>query len=175
MEGVFSASARYLRISPRKLRLVAALVRGKSLDEALVLLRFVPNKAGRFMEGALRSALGNAKDRSKDSVEGLVVEQVRVDEGPQPRDTKRWTPKAMGRVGSMRRRTSHLLVTVGRGDGNEKAKKGGKKGAKRLSESGVAKKGNAGVKKTSGKKMKKAAPQAGSGEAKKSGKKKGKS
>jgi large subunit ribosomal protein L22 len=114
MEGTFKASSRYLKISPRKLRLVAALVRGKPLDEALVLLRYVPNKGGRFMETTLRSVLGNAKDRSKGNVEGLVVKQVRVDEGPQPRDTKRWTPKAMGRVGKMRRRTSHLQVLVAR-------------------------------------------------------------
>ncbi len=178
MEGTFSASSRYLRISPRKLRLVAALVRGKSLAEALVLIRFVPQKAGRFMEGALRSALGNAKDRSKGSVEGLVVQQVRVDEGPQPRDTKRWTPKAMGRVGSMRRRTSHLLVVVGGGDVSKEVKKQeikGTKKAKSLPGSGGAGKGIKAAKKQAGKKINKTKPRGGSGGAGKSSKEKGKS
>jgi len=122
MEGTFKASSRYLKISPRKLRQVAALVRGKPLDEALVLLRFVPNKGGRFLETALKSVLGNAKDRSKGNVEGLVIRQVRVDDGPQPRDTKRWIPKAMGRVGRMRRRTSHLQVMVARDSAAPQAK-----------------------------------------------------
>ncbi len=141
MEGTFKASSRYLKISPRKLRQVAALVRGKPLAEAIALLRYVPKKAGRFMECALRSVLGNAKDRSKGNAEGLVVRAVRVDEGPQPRDAKRWTPKAMGRVGKLRRRTSHLQVVVARQAGaatveeavkeaDKKVKKQDGKGAK---------------------------------------------
>ena len=117
MEGTFRATSRYLKISPRKLRQVAALVRGKPLDEAIAMLRYVPKKAGRLMEGALRSVQGNAKDRSQGEVSGLVIRDVKVDEGPPQRDAKRWMPKAMGRVGKMRRRTSHLQVVVARASG----------------------------------------------------------
>ena len=160
MEGTYRTTQRYLRVSPTKLRQVAALVRGKPLEEALALLRYVPKKAGRMMEGALRSVQGNAKDRSQGNVEGLVVSEVRVDEGPQQRDAKRWTPKAMGRVGRLRRRTSHLQVVVARrsGAGGEtkqqekpaaaaKAKREAKKAlAKRRGAPGTRKRGKRGGK-----------------------------
>lgn len=112
METTYSAKARYLRIAPRKLRRVAPLVRGKTLEDAISILKFMPKKASRLIETALRSAQGNAKDRSKGEVEGLIVTSVRVDNGPMLKNAKRWHPKAMGKVGRIHPRTSHLEVVI---------------------------------------------------------------
>lgn len=101
---------RYLRISPRKLRLVADLVRGKQVEHALHILNFTPKRGARFLAKALRSAVANAEQRdSRVDVDALVVSTVKVDGGP---TLKRSLPRAHGRATLIRKRTSHLTIVV---------------------------------------------------------------
>ncbi|MBI3925475.1 MAG: 50S ribosomal protein L22 [Armatimonadetes bacterium] len=103
------AIARYLRSAPRKLRLVADLIRGKAVNEARVVLQFTPKRAARTMAKVLNSAVANAENNKDLDPESLVVHKVFVDEGPA---LKRWTPRARGRASAIRRRTSHITLVV---------------------------------------------------------------
>jgi large subunit ribosomal protein L22 len=105
----YEASHRFARISPRKARLLADLVRGKSADEALSLLRFQPQRAARMLERLLRSALANAEDRRAPNVSRLRVVEVRVDQGPMVR---RMRPKARGMSAIIKKRMSHIHVAL---------------------------------------------------------------
>ena len=104
------AVAKYMRISPRKVRLVVDLIRGKKVDEAEAILRFTPNKAAEFTIKVLRSALANAEHNLNLNRENLFVTQAFVDQGP---SLKRFKPRAMGRADRMLHRTSHITVAVG--------------------------------------------------------------
>ena len=110
----FRASHRYARISPRKVRPLADMIRGKFADEALDILRFQPNRGARMLEKVLRSALGNAQDPDQNPgrtvpVEQLVVVDARVDGGPM---FKRIRPRARGMAFMIRKRTSHIHVAL---------------------------------------------------------------
>ncbi len=104
----YRAVLRYLRISPRKLRLVADLVRGKDLDMARDILRLVPKKGAKMVLKALDSAMANAQDHEAD-IDRLYVSRIYVDEGP---TYKRWRAAAYGRASMRRKRTSHLTVIL---------------------------------------------------------------
>ncbi|MFD1428217.1 50S ribosomal protein L22 [Kroppenstedtia sanguinis] len=103
------AVARYVRMSPRKVRLVIDLIRGKSVDEALAILRFTPRAASPIIEKVLRSAIANAEHNYSMKPGELVVDQAMVDEGP---TMKRFRPRAQGRAGRINKRTSHITVVV---------------------------------------------------------------
>ncbi|SMO79692.1 50S ribosomal protein L22 [Melghirimyces algeriensis] len=103
------AVARYVRIAPRKARLVIDLIRGKSVGEALSILRFTPRAASPIIEKVLRSAIANAEHNQQLDPENLVVEKATVDEGP---TMKRFRPRAMGRASRINKRTSHITVVV---------------------------------------------------------------
>ncbi|MEE9132496.1 MAG: 50S ribosomal protein L22 [Gemmatimonadota bacterium] len=110
------AVARYLRQSPRKMRLVADLIRGQSVNEAYAILQFNTKKAARPVEKILRSAVANAMYRADEQgerldVDELYVKKAHVDEGP---TFKRWRARAMGRASPIRKRTSHVTVIVDR-------------------------------------------------------------
>jgi large subunit ribosomal protein L22 len=110
----FQSSHRYARISPRKVRPLADLVRGKFADEALSILRFQPQRGARLLEKVIHSALGNAQDpdqtRGKSvDLDNLVVAEVRVDGGPM---FKRIRPRARGMAFWVLKRTSHIHVTL---------------------------------------------------------------
>jgi len=96
-------------MSPRKIRPVAALIRGRLADEALELLRYLPNKGARLVEQVLKSALGNAEDRGARDIEEMVVSESRVDGGPM---MKRIQPRARGSVYPIKRRYAHIHITV---------------------------------------------------------------
>ena len=98
-------------MSPRKLRVVASMVRGESVESAMAALRVMPKKAARIISKALVSATANAEDRSGGEVEidNLVIKAIAVDGGP---IIKRWMPRAMGRANRVNHRTSHLTVIV---------------------------------------------------------------
>ncbi len=98
-------------MSPRKMRVVANLVRGKSVEQAVGLLDTLPKKAGRIIAKAVKSAAANAEERSGGdvSVEDLKVAAIMVDGGP---INKRWMPRSMGRANRINNRTSHLTVVV---------------------------------------------------------------
>ena len=105
------AISRYNRISPQKLRLVADLVRGRQVDEALALLGQMPQKGARIVETSIRSAVANAEDRELEDVDRLKVATIFVDGGPVLR---RMQPRAMGRAGAIRKPTAHLTVVLDR-------------------------------------------------------------
>jgi len=96
-------------MSPRKMRVVANLVRGKSVEEAVGLLDLMPKKAAGIISKAIKSAAANAEDREEISVEDLVVHTIAVDGGT---IQKRWMPRSMGRANRINHRTSHLTVVV---------------------------------------------------------------
>lgn len=98
------------RQSPRKVRLVADLVRGKRADESLRTLEFTPKRASRALSKLIESALANAKDSANKNPNELFVSEITVDEGF---TIKRFRPRARGRAARIRKRTSHIAVTLG--------------------------------------------------------------
>src|SRR6516165_5947964 len=105
----FKASHRYADMSARKIRPFATLIRGKRADEALELLRFLPNKSARLLEQVLKSAVGNAEDRGARDIDDLVVVESRIDGGP---IMKRIMPRARGTAYPIKRRVSHIHITL---------------------------------------------------------------
>lgn len=103
------ARAKNLRIAPRKARLVIDLIRGKSVGEALSILRFTPRAASPMIEKVLTSAIANAEHNHQLNGESLIVQEAFVDEGP---TMKRFIPRAMGRASRINKRTSHITVIV---------------------------------------------------------------
>jgi large subunit ribosomal protein L22 len=108
----YRAIHRYADMSAQKIRPFATLIRGRPADEALELLRFLPNKSARLLEGVLKSALGNAEDKGARDIEDLVVVESRVDGGPM---MKRIMPRARGTAYPIKRRYSHIVVTLSDG------------------------------------------------------------
>ncbi|NIQ38445.1 MAG: 50S ribosomal protein L22 [Proteobacteria bacterium] len=103
------AKARFIRISPRKARLTADLVRGKKVQQALTDLAFC-RKAGRsIVTKVLKSALANADQLGNIDIDSLFVKRITVDQGP---SMKRFRPRAMGRATRIRKRTSHITVIL---------------------------------------------------------------
>ncbi len=99
---------KYARISPRKVRLVADLIRGRGVQDALNLLKFSPNRAAVMVSKVLTSAIANANE-AEANVEDLIVDRAFVDEGP---TIKRFQPKDRGRANPIMKRTSHITVVV---------------------------------------------------------------
>jgi len=103
------AIARYVRLTPRKARLVADLVRGKSALQALDILTFTNKKAAVVLKKTLASAIANATNNFNMNEENLYVAKVMVDEGP---ILKRVMPRAMGRADIIHKKTAHVTVVV---------------------------------------------------------------
>ncbi len=103
------AVARNIRISPQKARLVADVVRGKPVNEAMNILGVLPKKAARIIKKVLESALANADQNMSLDVDSLYVKRIYVDKGPM---LKRWRPRAMGRAYSIKHRLSHITVIL---------------------------------------------------------------
>jgi len=105
------AVAKIVRVSPRKARLVADHIRGRSVPEARSILAFTPRAAAREVEKVLKSAIANAESNPNLRWNGddLYVSAVYVDEGP---TLKRWRARARGRVTSIKKRTCHITVKV---------------------------------------------------------------
>ena len=104
------AKAKYARIAPRKARLVADEVRGKSYPEASSILRFINKKGAKIVGDVINSAAANAEHNMDVDPEELFVREIRVDEGP---TIKRYRARAMGRATMIRKRTSHITVELG--------------------------------------------------------------
>lgn len=107
--GSASATARYVRISARKLRLIADMVRGKKLAEARSLLSFSPRAGAKVVEKTIASAAANAENNHDLSSDELYIKRIYVNEGP---TLKRFQPRAMGRAYRIRKRSSHLTVEL---------------------------------------------------------------
>ena len=103
------AVAKYVRISPRKVRLVMDQVRGKRVDDALGMLSFTPQKGGKILKKLINSAVANAEQNSDVDVDKLYIEKIYADEGP---TMKRFRPRAMGRASRILKRSSHLTVIL---------------------------------------------------------------
>lgn len=103
------AVAKYMHISPRKVRIVAKNIKGLTVEKALAQLRYTPKKAAVILLKVLNSALANAEQKSEIDVDTLYVKNVFVDEGP---TAKRWRPRAMGRATRIRKRTSHVTIIL---------------------------------------------------------------
>ena len=109
-----TARGKYLRICPRKLRLVAQLLPGKKVGEALSLLQFLPQRGAGLVRKVMVAAVANAEQRSQVDVDTLVVKGVQVDGGP---SLKRFQARAMGRVNRILKRSSHITVVLKEGPG----------------------------------------------------------
>ena len=107
------AHLKFARVGPRKLRRVADAIRGKSVREALVLLKFAGVFAAEPLEKLLRSAVANAENNHDMSSDGLYVTRITVDSGPGGGFTKRLDPRAQGRAAFKRKRLSHVTIAVG--------------------------------------------------------------
>jgi len=105
----YQAKHRFARISPRKARLVMGLIRGRDVDDALTLLRFSKQRASVMIEKVVRSAVANANEQEVPARQTLYVAGAWVDPGPV---IKRFQPKDRGKAYSIKKRTSHLVVTL---------------------------------------------------------------
>jgi len=106
----FTAKHRYARIAPRKARLLMNLVRGRDVDDAITILKFAKQRASGMVEKVIRSAVANANEQEvTQSRNALYVAAAWVDPGPV---IKRFQPKDRGKAYSIKKRTSHLVVTL---------------------------------------------------------------
>jgi large subunit ribosomal protein L22 len=108
------AVTKFIRVSPRKARIVADLVRGKRVDQAIEALALTPKKVSPILSKTIMSALANARqvappEESRIEDSGYIVKEIRIDEGP---TMKRIRPRAQGRAFRILKRTSHIAVTV---------------------------------------------------------------
>ena len=104
------AIAKYVRIAPRKLRIVINLIRGKSVQEAFAILKYTPKVGSEVIEKVLRSAVANAEHNYDMNVDNLVVSSACVDQGP---TMKRIHPRSRGQAFKILKRSSHVTVAVG--------------------------------------------------------------
>lgn len=103
------AKARYIKMSPKKIRLVIDVVRGMDASTALAQLKFINKLAAKPIEKLLNSAIANAVHNFDLDKDNLYIKEIRADEGP---TTKRWRPRAFGRAGAIRKRTSHVSIVL---------------------------------------------------------------
>jgi large subunit ribosomal protein L22 len=103
------ATAKTVRTSPRKARLVIDLIRGKNVADAIAILKFTPNKSAAIIEKVLMSAIANAENNYDLDREDLYVSEAFVNEGP---TMKRFRPRAKGSASPINKRTSHITVVV---------------------------------------------------------------
>ena len=104
-----SATAKYLRGSTRKANLVVAAIKGRPVEEAAALLRFMPQKAAADVARVLKSATANAENNHNLSAEDLIVADAQANEGP---TIKRWRPRAQGRAFPIHKPMTHITIVV---------------------------------------------------------------
>lgn len=120
----FWAVHRWARIAPRKARLVADMLRGLPVDDALAVLDQHPKRASVLLRKVVKSALANASQHLEVNLKSLVIEEARVDMGPLLGGRARWRPRSQGRAVPILKRTSHLIVGL-----REAAEKRSRRGA----------------------------------------------
>lgn len=106
------AIAKYVRVSPRKARIVAHNVQGLGVEEAMNILRFTRNKPASILYQVVKSALANASQLGGVNVDAMTVKEIMVNEGP---SWKRFMPRAQGRATRIRKRTSNITVILAEG------------------------------------------------------------
>jgi len=110
-KSVGKAKARFVRISPYKVRKVIALIKGRDVNSALAILANVDKRAALFLERALKSAIASAKQTGKIKQDELYISKITADDGPM---MKRYRAAAFGRAAMIRKRTSHISVELDR-------------------------------------------------------------
>lgn len=123
-----SAKLSYLRIAPRKVRLVADLIRGKKVSEALVLLKFSSKRAARPLRKLVEQAIRNAEHGFQLTESNLYIDKISVDEGPK---LKRWRARARGQAFEIQKKTSHIILVLDEADKKTKKIKKKRKAKKR--------------------------------------------
>lgn len=103
------AKLKYARITPRKMRRVTDLIKGKKAGDAMVNLQLLPHKGGKLVSKILKSAMANAEQKKVADPEAMKVAKVLVDQGP---TMKRMTPRSMGRADIIKKRTCHITVIL---------------------------------------------------------------
>lgn len=103
------ATAKFIRLSPRKVRTVVDLIRGKGYAEAMAILKYTPKRASEVITKVVKSAAANAEHNQQAAKEDLFISRIFVDQGP---TIKRVKPRAQGRADLIRKRTSHITVVV---------------------------------------------------------------
>jgi large subunit ribosomal protein L22 len=103
------AITKFIRLSPRKVRLVVDQIRGKGVEEALNILKFTPKRSALVVSKTLRTAVANAESTQSVDVDQLYVKQVKVDEAGM---WKRFTPRAQGRATRIRKRLSDITIVL---------------------------------------------------------------
>ncbi|QQD84278.1 MULTISPECIES: 50S ribosomal protein L22 [Jeotgalicoccus] len=103
------AVARTVRIAPRKVRLIADLVRGKEVGEAISILKLTNKRSSPVVEKLVKSAVANAEHNYDMDIDNLYISEIFADEGP---TLKRFRPRAQGRASKINKRTSHITVVV---------------------------------------------------------------
>ena len=103
------AIAKYVRIAPRKVRIVMDLIRGKDVADAFAILKFTPKRGSTFIEKVLKSAVANAENNFDMDADKLFVSTCFVDQGP---TIKRYHPRSRGQAFSILKHTSHITVVV---------------------------------------------------------------
>ena len=103
------AITKFIRLSPRKVRLVVDQIRGKGVEEALNILKFTPKRSAFIVTKTLRTAVANAESTQSVDVDQLYVKQAKVDEAGM---WKRFTPRAQGRATRIRKRLSHITIVL---------------------------------------------------------------
>lgn len=116
------AKSKYLRISPKKMRLVTSVIQGMDVEKALIQLDFIPKRGCDYVKKTLSSAISNAEHNFEIDKSNLFIKEIFVNEGP---TLKRWRPRAFGRAGQIRKRSSHLEIIL------EEKEPGKKKGVKK--------------------------------------------
>jgi len=109
-----TAKAKYVRGSTRKARLVVEAIKGRSVEEAMALLKFMPQHAAKDVAGVVKSAAANAENNHNLAADELRVVDARADKGP---TIKRWRPRAQGRAFPIHKGVTHITITVGDGEG----------------------------------------------------------
>jgi large subunit ribosomal protein L22 len=104
-----NANLKFIRMSPRKMRVVADAVRGMTVEEALAQLKFINKRAAKPIEKVINSAVANAEHNFEITLDNLRLKTITVDEGP---TLDRWMPRAHGRATPVKKRTSHIKVVL---------------------------------------------------------------
>ncbi|MBN1594564.1 50S ribosomal protein L22 [candidate division FCPU426 bacterium] len=115
--------ARYVKVTPRKVKVVADLIRKKKVDEALNILQFLPKAASPVLIRLIKSAVAAVGQHADIDPAALFIKEIRTDAGGQVRNARRFVPRAMGRASKIRVETSHLTLVVSDGKAAETAVK----------------------------------------------------
>jgi len=113
------AKSKWAKVGSRKVDRVIKLIRGKLAQEALAMLKFMPQKGARMLEKVIKSAVANAKNNYKMKEDELIICEAYVNKGV---TTRRWQPRARGRIFPINKRTSHITVCVDSKEANNGTK-----------------------------------------------------